>query len=58
MIPATVKTPPMIAHTPVKKWANDFLTSVYSTMIGERSYMKKTPGSPIFGKNIKTKINK
>lgn len=43
MIPATVKTPPIIAQTPVKKWVKDRLVSVNLTMIGEKSYKKNTP---------------
>jgi hypothetical protein len=43
MIPDTVKIPPMMAQIPVKKLANDLRVSVNFTIIGDNSYMKKTP---------------
>eukprot|EP00039_Didymoeca_costata_P019598 m.338194 g.338194 ORF g.338194 m.338194 type:complete len:100 (-) comp18335_c0_seq1:1032-1331(-) len=46
IIPATVKTPPIIAHKLVKKWARDLLVSVSCTTIGDNSNMKNTPGRP------------
>ena len=46
MIPATVKTPPMMAHKPLAKCPNDFSFSVYLTITGANSYEKNTPGIP------------
>ncbi len=37
IIPATVKTPPMMAQSPVAKWPNDFSFSLYFTMTGANS---------------------
>ena len=42
-MPATVNTPPTMAHTPVRKCVKDRLCSVSWTIIGLRSYMKNTP---------------
>lgn len=42
-MPATVNTPPTMAHTPVRKCVKDRLCSVSWTIMGLRSYMKNTP---------------
>jgi hypothetical protein len=42
--PAQVKTPPIIAHTDVRKVINDDFSSLKETMMGEKSYLKNTPG--------------
>lgn len=42
---ATVNMPPIIAQTFVKKLAKDGRDSVYTTSIGEKFMLKKTPKS-------------
>ena len=42
--PAHVKTPPIIAQTVVAKFINVIRSSENFTIIGEKSYLKKTPG--------------
>lgn len=45
IIPATVNTPPNIAQTLIKNDKDDILTCLYSTVIGERSYLKNNTGN-------------
>ena len=42
--PVTANTPPTTAHTLTNRCAKDFLVSVMVTLMGERSYMKRTEG--------------
>lgn len=47
MMPATVKTPPTMAQTLVRKCAKDLCLSVNLTIMGDKSYIKNTPNKPV-----------